>query len=119
MKTKDKICVCDMGLLQPDGTLCFLKEFGEYYKENKQIVGSRLRDLINWFKASEIGILCDCEDSQSFIKLKDMGISQDELINEAEELFKKADEDTLKLIRSRLDEIDQTNHIFLKDKNER
>jgi len=57
MKTKDKICVCDMGLLQPDGTLCFLKEFGEYYKENKQIVGSRLRDLINWFKASEIGIL--------------------------------------------------------------
>ena len=50
MKTKDKICVCDMGLLQPDGTLCFLDEFGEFYKENKQIVGSRLRDLINWFR---------------------------------------------------------------------
>jgi len=77
-------CVCNIGLLQPDGSLCFLEEFGEFYKEHKQIVGSGLSDLINWLKASELGVICDCEGSQSFIKLRDMGISQDEL-------FKKAD----------------------------
>jgi len=114
----ENICVCGVGLLQPDGTLCHIENFGQFYKEHKEIIGDKTRNMIEWFENSDVGILCTCKGSQSFIKFNDMGVSQEKLITDAEEILKKADGDTLKHIRGRVNcEVEQypLRHLFIKD----
>lgn len=112
------ICVCGVGILQPDGTLCHLENFGEFYKIHREIIGDKTRDMIEWFENSDAGILCTCKSSQSFIAFDDMGVSQDKLIDDVEKILKKADGDTLKHIRGRINakiEKYPHRHLFLKE----